>query len=62
MRFPDYHFTPHRFEVRPGIAMSFLVLVLASDDGVRVDDIAFIATSFPTFLPMMRGLGAVIDA
>lgn len=43
------------------IAMSFLVLGLASTDGVSVDDVAFIATSFPTFLPMMRGLGAVID-
>ncbi len=43
------------------IAMSFLVLGLASDEGVSVDDVAFIATSFPTFMPMMRGLGAVID-
>jgi 3-phosphoshikimate 1-carboxyvinyltransferase len=43
------------------IAMSFLVLGLASEEGVSVDDVAFIATSFPTFMPMMRGLGAVID-
>lgn len=43
------------------IAMSFLILGLASEKGVSVDDIAFIATSFPTFMPMMRGLGAVID-
>ncbi|TCT04202.1 3-phosphoshikimate 1-carboxyvinyltransferase [Aquabacter spiritensis] len=42
------------------IAMAFLVLGLASRDGVRVDDTAFIATSFPAFLPMMRGLGADI--
>ncbi|MFS8037097.1 3-phosphoshikimate 1-carboxyvinyltransferase [Xanthobacter sp. AM11] len=42
------------------IAMSFLVLGLASTQGVSVDDVAFIATSFPTFLPMMRALGAVI--
>ncbi|MFG1178780.1 3-phosphoshikimate 1-carboxyvinyltransferase [Xanthobacter versatilis] len=43
------------------IAMSFLVLGLASEEGVSVDDVAFIATSFPTFMPMMRGLGAVIS-
>jgi len=40
------------------IAMSALVMGLASDKPVRVDDTAFIATSFPTFIPMMRGLGA----
>jgi 3-phosphoshikimate 1-carboxyvinyltransferase len=40
------------------IAMSALVLGLASDQPVTVDDTAFIATSFPTFIPMMRGLGA----
>lgn len=43
------------------IAMSFLVLGLASEKGVSVDDVAFIATSFPSFLPMMRDLGAVIS-
>ncbi|WP_454915729.1 3-phosphoshikimate 1-carboxyvinyltransferase [Xanthobacter sediminis] len=43
------------------IAMAFLVLGLASDAGVSVDDVSFIATSFPTFLPMMRALGAQID-
>jgi 3-phosphoshikimate 1-carboxyvinyltransferase len=31
---------------------------LGSDTPVRVDDTAFIATSFPDFIPMMRGLGA----
>jgi 3-phosphoshikimate 1-carboxyvinyltransferase len=40
------------------IAMSALVMGLASDRPVTVDDTAFIATSFPTFIPMMRGLGA----
>jgi 3-phosphoshikimate 1-carboxyvinyltransferase len=40
------------------IAMSALVMGLASDKPVTVDDTAFIATSFPTFIPMMRGLGA----
>ncbi len=40
------------------IAMSALVMGLASDRPVKVDDTAFIATSFPDFIPMMRGLGA----
>ncbi|MDE2068023.1 MAG: 3-phosphoshikimate 1-carboxyvinyltransferase, partial [Bradyrhizobium sp.] len=40
------------------IAMSALVMGLASDKPVRVDDTAFIATSFPDFIPMMRSLGA----
>ncbi len=40
------------------IAMSALVMGLASDKPVRVDDTAFIATSFPDFIPMMRGIGA----
>jgi 3-phosphoshikimate 1-carboxyvinyltransferase len=40
------------------IAMSFLVMGLASDQPVGVDDTGFIATSFPSFVPMMRGLGA----
>ncbi len=40
------------------IAMSALVMGLASDMPVKVDDTAFIATSFPDFIPMMRGLGA----
>jgi 3-phosphoshikimate 1-carboxyvinyltransferase len=40
------------------IAMSALVMGLASDKPVKVDDIAFIATSFPDFIPMMGALGA----
>jgi 3-phosphoshikimate 1-carboxyvinyltransferase len=40
------------------IAMSALVMGLAADRPVTVDDTAFIATSFPDFIPMMRGLGA----
>ena len=40
------------------IAMSALVMGLASDKPVQADDTGFIATSFPTFVPMMRGLGA----
>lgn len=40
------------------IAMSALVMGSASDKPVKVDDTAFIATSFPDFIPMMRSLGA----
>src|SRR5438270_3272914 len=40
------------------IAISALVMGLASDTPVKVDDTAFIATSFPDFIPMMRSLGA----
>ena len=40
------------------IAMSALVMGLAADKPVKVDDTAFIATSFPDFVPMMRALGA----
>jgi 3-phosphoshikimate 1-carboxyvinyltransferase len=40
------------------IAMSALVMGLGADKPVKVDDTAFIATSFPDFLPMMRSLGA----
>jgi len=44
------------------IAMSFLVLGLASRDPVAIDDIASIATSFPDFVALMRGLGADLAA
>jgi 3-phosphoshikimate 1-carboxyvinyltransferase len=40
------------------IAMSALVMGLAADKPVKIDDTGFIATSFPDFIPMMRGLGA----
>lgn len=40
------------------IAMAFLVMGLASDQPVTVDDTAMIATSFPEFLGLMAGLGA----
>ncbi|HLX13960.1 MAG TPA: 3-phosphoshikimate 1-carboxyvinyltransferase [Bradyrhizobium sp.] len=40
------------------IAMSALVMGLASDKPVTADDTAFIATSFPDFIPMMRAIGA----
>ena len=40
------------------IAMSFLVMGLASSKPMGVDDAAMIATSFPNFRPLMEGLGA----
>jgi 3-phosphoshikimate 1-carboxyvinyltransferase len=40
------------------IAMSFLVLGLAAEKPVTVDDAATIATSFPDFQGLMTGLGA----
>ncbi|MFT0860906.1 3-phosphoshikimate 1-carboxyvinyltransferase [Ancylobacter sp. G4_0304] len=43
------------------IAMSFLVMGLASEQPVTIDDITFVATSFPAFTPIMRALGAVIE-
>ena len=42
------------------LAMCFLVLGLASDAPVTVDGAATIATSFPTFVPLMASLGANI--
>jgi 3-phosphoshikimate 1-carboxyvinyltransferase len=39
------------------IAMAALVLGLAARNPVKVDDAAFIATSFPGFADVMRGLG-----
>ncbi|MFT3810033.1 MAG: 3-phosphoshikimate 1-carboxyvinyltransferase [Micropepsaceae bacterium] len=39
------------------IAMSFLVAGMAAKKAVRVDDSAFIATSFPGFTDLMTGLG-----
>ena len=42
------------------IAMAFLVMGLASEKPMTVDDSSFIATSFPDFMPMMRRLGAVL--
>ena len=44
------------------IAMSFLVLGLAAERPVTIDDGRPIETSFPGFAQMMRGLGAKIEA
>ncbi len=43
------------------IAMSFLVMGLAAQHPVCVDDAAIITTSFPEFMDMMSGLGAHIE-
>ena len=43
------------------IAMSFLVMGLASDHPVTIDDSRMIATSFPEFMDLMTGLGAKIE-
>ena len=42
------------------IAMAFLVLGLATEKPVTIDDQAMIATSFPQFMGLMRALGADI--
>lgn len=63
---------PPRHAVAPGgghvvthhdhrIAMSALILGLASENPVTIDDASMIATSFPSFFEMMSSLGANID-
>jgi len=44
------------------IAMSFLVAGLASREAIGVDDVSMVATSFPEFESLMRGLGAEFRA
>ena len=44
------------------IAMAFLVLGLAADKPIAIDDGAMIETSFPGFVELMNGLGARIGA
>ena len=43
------------------IAMAALVLGLAADRPVKVDDASFISTSFPGFTDLMRGLGGDLE-
>ena len=50
---------PIRTHMDHRIAMSFLVAGLASKKPISVDDTSFIATSFPSFIPMMEKLGAI---
>ena len=44
------------------IAMAFLTMGMASQNPVTVDDVTMIATSFPEYQELMRGLGAVMEA
>lgn len=43
------------------IAMSFLVMGLAAEHPVTIDDARMIATSFPEFMGLMKGIGARIS-
>jgi 3-phosphoshikimate 1-carboxyvinyltransferase len=43
------------------IAMSFLVMGLASENEIAIDDGSMIATSFPTFRSLFTHVGAVIE-
>jgi 3-phosphoshikimate 1-carboxyvinyltransferase len=52
---------PIRTDLDHRIAMAFLVMGLASENPVAVDDARPIDTSFPDFLPLMRKLGADIE-
>lgn len=53
---------PVATELDHRIAMSFLVLGLAAERPVLIDDMSPIATSFPDFVPLMQGLGAQLEA
>ena len=44
------------------IAMSFLIMGLASQEPVTVDDAGIITTSFPDFTEILTGLGAEFSA
>jgi 3-phosphoshikimate 1-carboxyvinyltransferase len=43
------------------IAMSFLIMGLATREPIAIDDVAMIATSFPEFRPAMERLGATFE-
>jgi 3-phosphoshikimate 1-carboxyvinyltransferase len=43
------------------IAMSFLIMGLASREPMAIDDVAMIGTSFPEFRPAMERLGATFE-
>ena len=57
-RVPGGNNTPVATHLDHRIAMSFLVLGLAAERPVTIDDAAPIGTSFPDFLNLMTGLGA----
>jgi len=52
MTYPDYPFTPHRFEVRPGIAMSYL------DEGPRDGEVVVMLHGNPSWSYYWRHLVA----
>jgi 3-phosphoshikimate 1-carboxyvinyltransferase len=43
------------------IAMSFLIMGLATEKPISIDDANMIVTSFPEFMDLMRGLGGEIE-
>ena len=43
------------------IAMSFIIMGLAAQQPVTIDEGHMIATSFPDFVPLMRDLGALLS-
>ena len=53
--------TPVKTHLDHRIAMSFLVMGLATEKPVTIDDAYMIATSFPEFMGLMTGLGAEIE-
>ncbi|ESY68293.1 3-phosphoshikimate 1-carboxyvinyltransferase [Mesorhizobium sp. M0051] len=57
---PNGHDTTVQTHLDHRIAMSFLVMGLATEKPVTIDDQAMIATSFPEFMGLMKGLGAEI--
>ena len=42
------------------IAMSFIILGLISKNGLEIDDIDMIKTSFPSFFDLLQEIGAII--
>lgn len=44
------------------IAMSFLVLGFVTEEPMHIDDASPINTSFPNFVSLMRGIGAIIES
>ena len=52
MQFPDYPYTPHRFEVRPGLSMSYL------DEGPRDGEVIVMLHGNPSWSYYWRNLVA----
>ncbi|TIT86912.1 MAG: 3-phosphoshikimate 1-carboxyvinyltransferase, partial [Mesorhizobium sp.] len=58
---PDGQDTKVKTHLDHRIAMSFLIMGLATEKPVTIDDANMIATSFPEFMGLMKGLGAEIE-